>query len=186
MEIEKGKMGMHKFIEKISNKLVSEVGTRNPFEIAKYRNIKVRPFAKPTKLLGMYAVIKRNRFIFYNPYVDELMQKMVVAHELGHDILHRDIATETPFQEWALFDVRSITEYEANIFASHLLLDEKEIIDLAEQGYNDVQIASLLNVNINMLLFKLREMNRAGENINIRAIPDSNFFNGIDGKQNNQ
>lgn len=173
---------MHKYIENISNKIVAEAGTRDPFEIAEHRNIKVRQFAKPTKLLGMYTIIKRNRFIFYNPFVDEYMQKMVIAHELGHDVLHRDIATETPFQEWALFDIRNTAEYEANIFASHLLLDEKEIISLAKQGYNDVQIASILNVNINMLLFKLREMNRAGENIDIRGIPDSNFFTDISGR----
>ena len=36
-------------------------------------------------LKGVYRVIKRNRWIFINSNLSEWMQKVVCAHELGHD-----------------------------------------------------------------------------------------------------
>ena len=171
-------------IENLAKQLVIKNETRNPFIIAENESIKVRAFKKPTKLLGMYSVIKRNRFIFYNPYVDEHIQNMVVAHEIGHDMLHKDLVSDKLFQEWTLFDIKSTTEYEANIFASHILLDETEILLLANQGYSYIHIAKFLGVNVNILLFKLREMVRNGYNINIDNIPKSDFFKNINGKKN--
>ena len=49
-----------------------------------------------SSLKGMYRVIKRNRFIFLNNSLDENMLRIVCAHELGHDQLHRNMAKTTP------------------------------------------------------------------------------------------
>jgi Zn-dependent peptidase ImmA (M78 family) len=166
----------------IANRIISKHKSRDPFEIAKGMGIKIIYFDRKTKLLGMYHVIERNRFIFLNPYIDEYTKKMVMAHELGHDTLHRELAKREGFKEYEIFDVKSAAEYEANVFAAHLLLDDREIIDMARKGYDDVRIAGELGVNINMLLFKIREMNRNGAGFRLRDIPRADFFGHMDGK----
>ena len=53
---------------------------------------------------GMYRVVKRTRFIFLNRDLTPQMQRIVCAHELGHDQLHRDLATTGAIQEFMLYD----------------------------------------------------------------------------------
>ena len=43
-------------------------------------------------LLGMYYSHWHHRFIFLNSRLDEDWLPMVVAHEIGHDQLHRTLA----------------------------------------------------------------------------------------------
>lgn len=175
---------MQNTIKSYADKFVKLSATRDPFVIAEDRNIKIRSFEKKTKLLGVYTIIKNNRFIIYNKYVPEYMQRMVIAHEIAHDTLHRQIARHSPFQEWELFNIVNQAEYDANIFASHLLLDEDEILDLAYRGYTDVDIATLLGVNVNMLIFKIYEMNKVGPKLNLAQGPKSDFFKDMDGSGN--
>lgn len=162
-------------------KMIRKFGTRDPFEIAKESNIKIKYLDRVTDLLGMYTIIQRNRFVFLNSNMEEYMMKMVLAHELGHDTLHRHLTKNSPFQEYEIFDITSQPEYEANIFAAHLLLDDAEIMKLAKKEYTDVEIASILNVNINLLIFKMNEMNRYGRDYNLRYAPKGDFFREIKG-----
>ncbi|MDR2570948.1 MAG: hypothetical protein LBD23_11765, partial [Oscillospiraceae bacterium] len=53
-------------------------------------------------------------------------------------------------------------EYEANVFAADILLDDDEVFDLMKKGYDESQVARWLGVNINLLLIKLHEMNKRG------------------------
>ena len=52
-------------------KLIKKHETRDPELILKNRNVKLLPFTGQTHALGMYVVIKRNRFVFYNPSIDD-------------------------------------------------------------------------------------------------------------------
>ena len=149
-------------------KIVRKFDTNDPFEIA-----------KESTLLGMYTAIERNRFIYLNSNMEEYMMRMVLSHELGHDTLHRHLTKSNPFYEYELFDITSQAEYEANIFASHLLIDDDEVIELINNNYTDVEIASFLNVNVNLLIFKMNEMNRYGANYKLRHAPKGNFFKKI-------
>ncbi|WP_312908739.1 ImmA/IrrE family metallo-endopeptidase [Tissierella praeacuta] len=160
-------------------KIIRKFDTNDPFKIAKESNIKIKYLDNATDLLGMYTVIQRNRFIFLNSNMEEYMMKMVLAHELGHDALHRHLTKNSPFHEYELFNITSQPEYEANIFAAHLLLDDDEVMELANKKYTDVEIAGILNVNINLLIFKMNEMNRYGTNYNLRHAPQGNFFKKI-------
>lgn len=86
---------------------------------------------------------------------------MVIAHELGHDQRHRKMAKAgQPLKEFFLFSMKDTTEYEANAFASHILLENTEIYSLARQGYDVVRLAKYMSVDINLMLIKLQEMNR--------------------------
>lgn len=153
--------------------------TRDPRQILEERNVHLIAFKKNTKLLGMYKIIKGISFVFYNPFVDERIQNMVFAHELGHDMFHKDQATEDLI-EYELFDITSEMELEANIFAAHLLLDEDLLMDDIMEGYTYNQLAAMYDVNVNLMIFKLNEMHRMGMPIRSETPSESTFFRDID------
>jgi Zn-dependent peptidase ImmA (M78 family) len=106
------------------------------------------------------------------------MRQMVLAHEIGHDIFHRNLASNG-LKEFELFDMKNTTEYEANIFGSHLLIDNDEVLALARDGYDIVQISSMLNSHINLLLIKMQEMNKMGYDFNVPYRPEGDFLKKI-------
>ena len=82
-------------------------------------------------------------------------------------------------QEFILFHMKNTTEYEANAFASHLLLDNEEVYELAREGYDVVQIAQAMNSHINLVLIKLQEMNKLGYDLRVPVEPDGRFLRKI-------
>ena len=80
-----------RMLSNIGAKLVRRCGTRDPFEIARQLGIEVIFCDNLGSLKGMYRVIKRNRFIFISSSLGDRMQRIVCAHELGHDQLHRKL-----------------------------------------------------------------------------------------------
>ena len=115
-------------LSRVGEKLVKRCGSRDPFEIARQLGINVMLCENFGSLKGMYRVIKRNRFIFLNNSLDENMLRIVCAHELGHDQLHRNMAKTTPIHEFMLYDMKSKPEYEANIVAAEILMDSNEVL----------------------------------------------------------
>ena len=84
-------------IYKVAKRLIKRFGTRNPKEIAKQLGIVIMYSDELGDLLGLYTNILRNRVIILNSRLNEFQQIMVLAHELGHDLLHRKLARETFF-----------------------------------------------------------------------------------------
>ena len=69
-------------------------------------------------------------------------------------------------------------EYEANAFASHLIIDD-ELIDLMKQDYDVVQLSAAMGTNINLMLIKLNELNRMGWQLNLPYVPHSDFLKNV-------
>lgn len=138
-----------------ANQIYRQCGTRDPYKIAKELGIEVIecPFGSQR---GAYKVIKRNRFIFLKEDLHPVMKKIVLLHEIGHDILHRKEATRTGgFKEFEIFNMTDKKmEYEANIFAAQIALDDEEFLEYCERGYNTPQIASAMNSDINLVALK--------------------------------
>ena len=164
-------------IYKKATKLVQKFGTNDALEIADALGIKLY-YENFENMLGMYSYRWKHRFIFLNNNLEDSMLQMVLAHEIGHDIFHRELASNG-LKEFALFDIRSITEYEANAFAAHVLLKNEDVISLARAGYDVAQIASSLNSHINLLLIKMQEMNKMGFDFNVPYRPEGNFLSNI-------
>lgn len=59
------------------------------------------------------------------------------------------------------------TEYEANAFAAHLIIDDDDIYSMSKEKYDVVQMAKMLNVNINLVLIKLQELNKLGDDFRV-------------------
>lgn len=147
----------------VGSKLVKRSGSRDPLEIAADIGIEVMMCDGFGPLKGMYRVIKRNRFIFINEDLPLWMQRIVCAHELGHDQLHRNLAQENPLREFMLYDMRSKPEYEANIVAAEILLDNDELFDyIYHYRYSAEQIARAMHTDINLVALKIAHLNELG------------------------
>ena len=99
------------------------VGSRDPVKIAEYANIRIAILPLGA-IAGNYKLIKRKRWIFVNDNIptDSPMFKVVVAHELGHALLHR--RENCAFIKNKTLLLTSGIEREANQFAAHLLISD--------------------------------------------------------------
>lgn len=171
-------------IFKQANDLVRQCRTRNVEYIIEDLGIQIYYESDFSDLLGMYTFRWNHRMIFMNARINGYLKQMVLAHELGHDQHHREIAKAgKPLKEFNLFSMKDTTEYEANAFASHILLENDEVYTLAKQGYDVVTIAQMLGADINLMLIKLQEMNRLEYNINAPMQSDPYFFRRIKGSE---
>ena len=150
--------------------------TRNPFTIAEDNGIMLIFDSNLNKMKGMYTIIKRNRIIIINDNMPERMQQIVCAHELGHDALHRQFAKDGGLREFMLYDMKNRPEYEANMYAADLLLDDEEVMELAKDGYDMQQVAGILNTDINLIGLKMASMNYRGFDLRIGIEPKSDFL----------
>ena len=71
----------------------------------------------------------------------ECMTQMVAAHEIGHEVCRRALAKANGMREFTLFSMKDNTEYEANVFAAHILLDNDDVCSPARQSYDVADIA---------------------------------------------
>lgn len=156
--------------------LARKYKSNDPFEIAEALDIEVLERSDFKRQKGAFKVILNNSFIFINANLSDEMKRLVCAHELGHALLHRSLGkSETGLMEFELFDITSTTEYEANLFAANLLLDENSIEELVSDGFDIVQIARQLGTNVNLLLLKLQQMNDDNR-FRLPDMPDRNFL----------
>ena len=65
------------------------------------------------------------------------------------------------------------------MFASHLIIDDDELIDLMKQDYDVVQLSAAMGTNINLMLIKLNELNRMGWQLNLPYVPHSDFLRNV-------
>ena len=158
-------MGYDGNIVRRAQSLVKRCGTRDPFEIAEHLGVEILTVGSLKQLKGFYSVIKRNRFIFLNAKNSPQMNRIVCAHELGHDQLHREFAASNTLQEFMLYDMNSIQEYEANVFAANLLLEDEAVLELVYDGYNIVQIAAELQSDMNLVALKIDYLIRKGHDL---------------------
>ena len=86
-----------------------------------------------------------------------------MAHELGHDQLHRNLAKGSAIQEFMLYDMITKPEYEANIVAAEILLDTDEILEyIYDYGYTSEQIARAMGTDINLVALKIAHLAESG------------------------
>ena len=99
-------------IVKIVNKLIDRCGTRDPYKVAKELGINIiyRNFDKQR---GAYKVILKNRFVFLKNGMHPVVEQIVLWHEIGHDVLHRQEAVAVGgFKEfnivWSMKQISSL------------------------------------------------------------------------------
>lgn len=120
-----------------AKEIKSIFNTTDPDLIAQNLNIEVieRDFKKQK---GVYMVIERNPFIFLKNDLHPVMRSIVLLHEIGHDLLHKEEAVKFGgFKEFNIFEMcNRRMEFEANIFAAEIMLSDDDMLEYIYQGYD--------------------------------------------------
>lgn len=102
-------------------KLMRRCNSNDPFTIARALNI-ILIYCHLVDLNGFYQYHKRNHIIYLSQDLDEITKGFVLAHELGHMQLHRNL--NTVFMDTRTYNPHSRFERQANTFAVELLLPD--------------------------------------------------------------
>lgn len=121
---------MKKSIKQIVKSLMIKYGTNNPAIIAEYLGIKII-YAPLDDMAGFYKLLQRRKYIFINSDIeDESFTRVVLAHELGHAILHRK--ENCCFLDHHTLILTSKIERQANLFAAELLITDDLLQEYCE------------------------------------------------------
>lgn len=102
--------------------LEKKYGTRDPYKLCKRLKINII-YMDLGEIKGIYKKVVTNKFIVINENLDKFCQKVVLAHELGHAILHHSKEIQA-LKDYDLFPrFSNQIEVEANTFAAELLID---------------------------------------------------------------
>jgi Zn-dependent peptidase ImmA (M78 family) len=160
-------MLFEQIIEK-SRGLVKKYQTRDPKKLASELHLQVRYDKGFGKLKGLYLTHNRNRFVYLNGNLDEKTARIVLAHEIGHDTLHRELAKSKAFREFTLYQMDTRPEYEANLFAAEILIDTDKILELINRELDVEQIAKLLEIDVNLIAIKVSSLIKQGYNLRVQ------------------
>lgn len=112
-------------IKKIVERLCYMHRTNSPYDLAKCLDIHIK-FDNLGTIQGYYHQMCKIKHIIINNQLPEHLRKFVLAHELGHSVMHPKC--NTPFLQSTFFSVDKL-EVQANKFAAELIIQD---IDLME------------------------------------------------------
>ncbi len=158
-------------------RLIRRYGTRDPFELLDAMHVQVRFYYDLTRTKGFSRYLLRQYFVGINGNLPESEQRVVAAHELGHIVLHAQELRTAPLFDTAVYDKRSSTEYEANLFAAELLIRDEEVMECAlQEGMDFPTLCRHLKAPSGLMNFKLSGMRKRGLGIPIPQENDSLFL----------
>lgn len=129
---------------------------------------------------GFFIRECRIRLIVINADLPEKYQRIILAHELGHAVLHGKASAEREFRDFAILDETSLYEYEANIFAAEFLLEDEAVQEQMKEETSFFGAACALRVPPELLDFKCRVLKRQGYAVEPPMYARSNFMKHID------
>lgn len=115
-------MNVHNIVEQT----VHKYGTRSPYEMAERMGIIVQK-NNLGAIRGYYFKKYRIKQIILHNDLSESDERFVLAHEIGHAVLHEDV--NTPFLMGNTLFSKNKFEREANLFAIELLVPDETIIE---------------------------------------------------------
>lgn len=136
-------------IKRVVKKLTKKYNTFSPEQLAKELDVEVIE-APLGKVWGMYKYQKRNNVIYINSTLSDFQKNFVLAHELGHVKLHP--GSDCFFMNKTGYVSKIKREYEANLFAAELLIQEIDSIYL--ENYSIDQLAAAYKVPVELIKFK--------------------------------
>lgn len=126
-------------IKNIANNLAEKYDTRNPYELCDFLNIPIL-YNNLGNIKGLFQNVEGSPVIHLNCSLSYEEVKPVLAHELGHALLHKEL--NVCFLNNYTFCITDKYENEANKFAAHLLIEDKDL-DIFSSGYEYVTIEQL-------------------------------------------
>lgn len=156
-------------------KLVKKYDTKDPYELCRALGIKIHFYNMEKKLKGFFFYQSRQKNIVIDSNVNEVLERILIAHELGHAVLHTKIAMMKGFQEMEVLDGSSLEEDEANFFAAELLLDDNEVLENLSE-YSFFETAQRLFVPAALLDYKFSLLHEKGKRVDSMYIRKSDFL----------
>lgn len=143
---------MKKDIKQLVNYYVKKFNTRNPYKLAKFLNVEIQVGALGNQA-GCYMFLKNHKCVFLNEDLEENEMKLVMAHELGHAVMHRK--ENCYFIRNKTLMLTSKIELEANTFAAELLISDELILSHPDMTAD--QIARIAGYGKEIMKFKNKE-----------------------------
>lgn len=140
---------LNRNIKKIVSYYKRKTGTSDPFAIADQLGILYQ--ICDLQFEGCYMFLKNHRYIFINQSLPEHGQRLVMAHELGHALLHRK--ENCYFIRNKTLLLNSKKEIEANKFAMELLLPDSFLAEYRD--FTIDQISRMTGYHQKLLELKL-------------------------------
>ena len=170
-----------------AQRLKTKYDENDPWKLAAAMNIQVA--LVPMGLFegcckGFFLIHKRIKHITINSDLPEEYQRVILAHEIGHAALHAKKASGAAFHEIKLFDSTDQQEYEANVFASELLLSDDAVIDALNDDMFFFQAAKYLYVPSELLDFKFRILKRRGYKVESPIVSNGDFLKNLEKQLN--
>lgn len=168
---------MNKYDLIINNvaKLHKTYDSYDPLTICNQLGIKVHFFDLKQKLKGFFFYQSRQKNIVIDSNVNEIFKRILVAHELGHALLHNKAALSYGFYDSEVFEQRSFVENEANFFASELILKDDDVLYYL-QDYSFFDAARQLYVPAALLDYKINLLKAKGYTINSMYVRKAEFL----------
>ena len=133
------------------DKLVRKYHTRDPYELCQLLGIKIHYYDLQKKLKGFFYYQSRQKNIVIDHNVNGILERILVAHELGHAVLHTKIAMMHGFQE------------------------DREVLEcLSEHTF--FETAKMLYVPAALLDYKFSLLHEKGELVNSMYIRKADFL----------
>jgi Zn-dependent peptidase ImmA (M78 family) len=131
--------------------IVDRYGTNCPAEIAEKMDIEiVIPYLPSSRMLGLFTNMENQKVIICNGILTPEFQKVILAHELGHAVMHSSMNMFF-IRDHTLFPAGKF-EYQANTFAAEMLITDELLHKY--KGYTISEIASIENIHPKLFRYK--------------------------------
>lgn len=105
--------------------LIETYGTRDIYELIDMLDIEVvKKDFQGNQKASFFRDIFQNEFIYLSSSLNKLEERFVLAHELGHAILHDYLTSEVYY---STFINKDKLEHQADCFAAELIINESDI-----------------------------------------------------------
>ena len=139
-------------IEKLVRYCTTKFGTNDPYLIAEYLGIHVMQ-APLGNIPGMYKYIEHSKWIFINNENGNMDEnKIVMAHELGHALMHWK--ENCCFMSHHTLLLTSKIERHANLFAAVLLINDELLEEYKD--FTAEQFSNCSGIDKNLIELRLK------------------------------
>ena len=138
-------------VKDVVERIVKQYKTRSPYELADLMDIYVVRH-ELGKIRGYYLEVRRIKQIILNCNLNHHDEKFVLAHELGHVIMHKGFNVSFLMDNTDI--LTSKMEIEANKFAVELLIPDEFILE--NWKYTTGQLARLTGYSEDLIELRLK------------------------------
>lgn len=139
-------------IKQLVTDIVKKYNTRDPYELCDYLGIKIMECNLGKRAMGLHQNHNGVSVIHLNENIDNDCKKYVLAHEIGHLLLHKN--ANLLFMKGKTLFCESKLENQANKFAIEFLLEDDLLNDIAFKGMTFEQVAATLKMPLELFKFK--------------------------------